>query len=82
MNKKQKRLLIVSTVLFLIVTLNPLLFKVSSHSLLHHETWPIFKECRSCRVYFTRQPIYHYWGVIVVPTAVLFFIFKEKGEEK
>lgn len=83
MNKQQKWLIAISTIIFLFVTLNPSVFRVglkkTRYKMVGDTTWTTRI---SRKPYFSTQPMYHYWAVIAVPSAVLFFIFKKEEREK
>ena len=76
MNKKQKILIIISTIIFLFVTLNPSVFRLSSHYY-SSSGKPVTKD-----IFFTKLPMYQYWAVIIVPTAVLYYFLKDKKDKK
>jgi len=71
MNKNQKRLILISIIIFLFVTLNPSVFRIGPYAL-----WG-----RGAGTpYFTARPMYQYWAVIAVPTIALFYYFKDKKD--
>lgn len=73
-NKKQKRLIIISTVLFLFVTLNPSVFQITPHDI---GDFPR----RNYSPLFSKRPMYEYWAVIAVPSVALFYYLKDKNEK-
>ena len=68
MNKKQKRLILIGVLIFLFVTLNPMVFHIMSRG-------------DHARIYFTRYPMYQYWAVIAVPFFALFYYFKNEDKK-
>lgn len=78
MNKKQKILIIISTIIFLFVTLNPSVFRISPLDIWGYDGTGKYPSRKS---YFTHQPMYQYWAIIIVPTAVLYYFFKNKKDK-
>jgi hypothetical protein len=68
MNKKQKWLTLISVLIFLFVTLNPLVFHIMTSG-------------SRARIYFTSYPIYQYWAVIAVPFFALFYYFNDEDKK-
>ena len=68
MNKKQKWLTLIGVLIFLFVTLNPMVFHIKTSG-------------SRARIYFTRYPMYQYWAVIAVPYFALFYYFKDENKK-
>ena len=81
MNKKQRIVVLVSILLFLFVTLNPSVFRLSPRDIFGSKGG-IFYESRNYRSpYFTIRPMYQYWAVIAVPAVALYYYFKDKNKK-
>lgn len=72
LKQKRKCLILTSVLIFLFVTLNPSVFRITPSD--------VFGGSRYVDPYFTRLPMYQYWAVIAVPSVALFYYFKDKNE--
>ena len=77
MNKKQKILIIISTIIFLFVTLNPSVFRISPLDIWGYDGTGKYP---SRSPYFTIRPMYQNWAVIAVPSVAFFYYFKDKNK--
>ena len=71
MNKKQKKVVFVSVLLFLFVTLNPSFPQMGKYDIIDDR-----------RPFFTQRPMYQYWAIIAVPAVALYYHFKDKKDKK